>query len=86
MDNNEIMEIDKNVEDEEIVEEEKPVMSTGMAMLLGAGLAFAGAKVFKFAKGAYAKTKSKRDELKTKIKSKVVDITDEVIEEEKDDE
>lgn len=55
----ELVEVENNEEPE--VVEERSGMSTGLAMLIGAGLALAGAKVAKFAKKKYDEVKAKKE-------------------------
>lgn len=55
--------------------EESSGISTGMAMLIGAGLALAGAKVLKHAKNAYGRFKEKQKS-KNEEEPTVIDITD----------
>ena len=86
MNENEIMEVNEVTEEQpEVIEEERSGMSTGLAVLIGAGLALAGAKAFKFAKGKYAVLKAKREAAKNTDGSKE-EPNDAVIEEVKDSE
>ena len=62
MENNEIMNYeDIEVMDDEIVAEEKTGMSTGTAMLIGAGLTLAVTAGVKMAKKAWAKYKAHKE-------------------------
>lgn len=79
MNENEIMMNDEVTEVPEVIEEEeRSGMSTGLAVLIGAGLALAGAKAFKFAKKKYEEFKAKTDgdlkKAETPEDSKVVQI------------
>lgn len=79
MENNEIM-INEEVEvmDNHIVADDGNGIGTGMAMLIGAGLAFAVGGVVKAGKWAYGKIKAKK---KLKKPDKEVLVDDEVLEE-----
>lgn len=62
MENNEIMiNEDYDVINDVIAEEEGSGMSTGMAMLMGAGLTLAVGGAVKLGKWAYAKLKAKKE-------------------------
>lgn len=65
MENNEVMNYEETVEMDPEVETfetdaEKPEMGTGVAMLIGTGLAFATAAIVKLGKKAYATYKTKK--------------------------
>lgn len=65
MENNEIMmQNEIEVMDEHIVDDDGSGLGTGMAMLIGAGLAFAVGGVVKAGKWAYGKIKAKRESCK----------------------
>lgn len=76
MENNEIM-INDEIEamDDEIVADSGSGMGTGMAMLIGAGLAFAVGGAVKLGKKVYAKIKAKK-ELKQPDKEVLVEEED----------
>lgn len=76
MENNEIMMIEDNeVMDNEIVADEGSGIGTGMAMLIGAGLAFAVGGAVKLGKKLIAKAKAKK-ELKQPDKEVLVEDKD----------
>lgn len=78
MENNEIMNMDEiEVMDEHIVADDGSSFSTGVAMLIGAGLAFAVGGAVKAGKWAYGKIKAKRESRKPDQKP-----TDEIVESE----
>lgn len=76
MENNEIM-INEDIEvmDDTIVAEDGSGIGTGMAMLIGAGLAFAVGGAVKLGKKLYAKAKAKK-ELKKPEKEVLVEDED----------
>ena len=65
------------IENEETEEMETYQMSTGFAMLIGAGLAIAGERVFKLAKSKYT-------EFKEKMKSKKISDDEEIEDEDEE--
>lgn len=83
MENNEIMNyedvMDTEVETTEMVPEESG-SGTGMAMLIGAGLALATTAVVKLGKKAWAKYKAKK-ELRQPDDGEIVEVTEEQIDE-----
>lgn len=61
MENNEIMFNEENEVMENPIDEEGSGIGTGMAMLIGAGLAFAVSGAIKLGKTVYAKIKAKKE-------------------------
>lgn len=82
MNENEVMVNEEVTTESQVSEEQNTQMSTGLAMLIGAGLALAGAKAFKAVKKVYNNRKALREAAKTEQDSKVIDITGEVEEDE----
>lgn len=64
---NEVMNYDETMEEVETneTETEGSEMGTGVAMLIGAGLAFASTAIVKLGKKAYAAYKTKKEQRKT---------------------
>ena len=77
---NEIMNYENEVmEDEiEVVETEGSGMSTGMAMLIGGGLALAATAVVNFAKKAWTNHKAKK-ELHQPAEGDIIEVTNEQV-------